>query len=320
MLISLGIALILVAGLGILALRALASRYEGAVNKASLLDNGARTSQTTVTGPLNYLLIGSDLRSFDPQAGQRSDTIVIVHIPAGLKKAYLISVPRDLLVDIPSDPDTGYQGGKDKINAAFQFGQAGSALLSQTLTNLTGVKFNGAAVVQFGGFKKVVDTLGGIEVCVDEDVTSIHTGYQFKVGCQRMDGAQALDYARQRYDLPEGDYDRQRHQQQILKAIAQKVTDAGLLTNPIKLDQVIRAIGGALTVDNNGVPLEDTVLALRGLRPDDLIGVKIPSHADNIEGTSYAVLDPPSEGLFAALRDGTLEQWAAANPSYVNAL
>ena len=122
MLISLGIALILVAGLGILALRALASRYEGAVNKASLLDNGARTSQTTVTGPLNYLLIGSDLRSFDPQAGQRSDTIVIVHIPAGLKKAYLISVPRDLLVDIPSDPDTGYQGGKDKINAAFQFG------------------------------------------------------------------------------------------------------------------------------------------------------------------------------------------------------
>ena len=93
-----------------------------------------------------------------------------------------------------------------------------------------------------------------------------------------MDGAQALDYARQRYDLPGGDYDRQRHQQQFLKAIAQKATDAGLLTNPIKLDQVIRAVGGALTVDTNGVPLEDTVLALRGLRPDDLVGVKMPSH------------------------------------------
>jgi LCP family protein required for cell wall assembly len=319
-LVAVGLALVLLAGLGFGGLRLLVERYNNAVNKASLLDEQSRAGQTTLTGPLNYLLIGSDLRSFDPGGGQRSDTIVVVHIPEGLKKAYLISVPRDLLVDIPADPDTGYAGGRDKINAAFQYGQASPALLSQTLTDLMGIKFAGAAIVQFGGFKKVVDTLGGIEVCVDENVTSIHTGYQFKVGCQTMDGAQALDYARQRYDLPDGDYDRQRHQQQILKAIAQKVTDAGLVTNPIKLDQVIRAIGGALTVDTNGASLEDTVLAMRNLRPSDLVGVKVPSHADNIDGTSYAVLDPPSDGLFDALRDGTLDQWAAANPSYVNAL
>jgi LCP family protein required for cell wall assembly len=310
---------VLAAGVGVIGLRVLAERYDSAVNKASLLDARARSGRS-LAGPLNYLLIGSDLRSFEPEGGQRSDTIVVVHVPARLDKAYLISVPRDLLVDIPADPDTGYAGGRDKINSAFQYGRASPALLSQTLTDLIGITFNGAAIVQFGGFKRVVDALGGVDVCVDNETTSIHTGHHFAVGCQRMDGAQALDYARQRYGLPGGDYDRQRHQQQILKAIARKVRDAGLLTNPIKLDRVIRAIGGALTVDTNGVPLEDTVLALRGLRPDAMVGVEVPSHADNLDGTSYAVLDPPSADLFAALRDGTLDRWVAANPGFVNSL
>jgi LCP family protein required for cell wall assembly len=316
-LLVLGLALLCLVGLGLVGLRVLASRYEGAVNRASLLDADARTSQPALTGPLNYLLIGSDLRATDPGGGQRSDTIVIVHIPAGLRRAYLISVPRDLLVDIPADPAAGYEGGTDKINAAFQYG---NELLSQTLTHLIGVKFTGAAIIDFAGFRKVVDALGGVEVCVDTAVTSIHTGRVYEVGCREMTGSEALDYARQRYDLPDGDFDRQRHQQQILKAIARKVTDAGMLTNPVKLDQVIRAIGGSLTVDTNGVPLSDVVLALRGLRPDDLVGVRLPSHAENVEGTSYVVLDAAATGLFAALRDGTVEQWAAANPAYVNAL
>ena len=97
--------------------------------------------------------------------------------------------------------------------------QAGARLLSATLHRLTGIRFDGAALIDFSGFRKVIDLLGGVQMCVDTEVRSIHTDRVFPPGCQQMDGAQALDYVRQRYDLPGGDYDRQRHQQQLLRAM-----------------------------------------------------------------------------------------------------
>ncbi|WP_443094361.1 LCP family protein [Phytohabitans rumicis] len=303
--------LLLLAGAGGVGLQVIVERYQRAVSQERLLDEAARRNRSTVSGPLNYLIIGSDLRAANPAGGQRADTIVIAHIPAGLDQAYLISVPRDLQVEIP-----GY--GTDKINAAYQFGRA--QLLSATLTRLIGVPFDGAAIIDFSGFRHVIDLLGGVTICVDHQTRSIHTGRLFTVGCQTMSGAMALDYARQRYDLPAGDYDRQRHHQQILKAIMTKATDAGMVTNPLKLDGLIRAVGSSLTVDTNDVPLEDLIFALRGLRADGLVGVQIPSHPDMINGTSYAVLDDPADGLFAAISRADLAGWAAANPRWINNL
>ncbi|BCB86020.1 hypothetical protein Psuf_033330 [Phytohabitans suffuscus] len=91
----------LVSTAGVVGLRALVSRYERSVAHERLLDDAARQRGTAVSGPLNYLLIGSDLRANDPQDGQRADTIVIAHVPAGLGQAYLVSIPRDLRVQIP---------------------------------------------------------------------------------------------------------------------------------------------------------------------------------------------------------------------------
>ena len=175
----------------------------------------------------------------------------------------------------PSRPRNGFGGGQDKINAAYEHGgggQAGTRLLSATLTRLTGIRFDGAALIDFSGFRKVIDLLGGVQMCVDTEVRSIHTNRVFHIGCQQMNGAQALDYVRQRYDLPGGDYDRQRHQQQLLQAMLDRAGEANLRSNPVKLDQVIRAVGGSLTVDTNGVPLEDLLLALRALPADALRG------------------------------------------------
>ncbi|WP_089011976.1 LCP family protein [Micromonospora inositola] len=289
--------------------------------KEELLDPAARQRRTDLSRALNYLLVGSDHRSGASAEDQRSDTILIVHVPAGMRQAYLISIPRDLLVAIP--PAAGNGGSQDKINAAYEHGgggQAGARLLSATLTRLTGIRFDGAALVDFSGFKEVIDLLGGIRMCVDTQVRSIHTQTLFTPGCQQMNGARTLDYVRQRYGLPGGDYDRQRHQQQMLRAVLDKAGETHLRSDPVKLDQVLRAVGGSLTVDTNGVPLEDLLLAFRSLPADALQGVQVPSYPQTIDEVSYVVLDNGGNGLFDAVRGTRLPEWVGANPRWVNRL
>ncbi|MCI4063313.1 LCP family protein [Micromonospora sp. R77] len=311
----------MLAGVAVAGLHWLTGRYDRTVVKEQLLDPIARTRRTDLAGPLNYLLIGSDHRPGADADDQRSDTVLIVHVPAGTEQAYLISVPRDLLVAIPPAGDWG--GGPDKINAAYEHGGGGAGgarLLSATLARLTGIRFDGAALVDFSGFKQVIDLLGGIRMCVDTQVRSIHTKTLFTPGCQQMDGARALDYVRQRYDLPGGDYDRQRHQQQMLRAVLDKAGQTHLRNDPVKLDRVLRAVGGSLTVDTNGVPLEDLVLAFRSLPADALRGVQVPSYPQTIDGVSYVVLDNGGGGLFEAVRGARLADWAGANPRWVTRL
>ncbi|MFI7608579.1 LCP family protein [Micromonospora sp. NPDC049366] len=299
-------------------LRALTDRYDRTVLKEQLLAPDARAGRTDLSGPLNYLLIGTDRRPNDTNPEQRADTILVVHVPAGLRQAYLVSIPRDLLVTIPAG--SGYRGGQDKINAAYEHGgggESGAQLLSSTLSRLTGLRFDGAALVDFAGIRQVVDLLGGVRMCVDGEVRSIHTNRVFTPGCHQMSGAEALDYVRQRYDLPGGDYDRQRHQQQLLRALLDRASETRLRNNPVKLDQVIRAVGGSLTVDTNGVALEDLLFALRGLPPDALRGVQVPSYPQVIDEVSYVVLENGGNGLFDAVRGSAMPAWVGANPRWV---
>jgi LCP family protein required for cell wall assembly len=229
---ALALAVVLLVGTGFVVTKTLINRYESSVGRDVLLDPGARDDAGAgsrysgfrqLAGPLNYLLIGSDLRESNPGAGQRSDSIVIVQVNRTLTGAHLISIPRDLMVEIPAhEGESGtaegseFPGSEEKINAAFDYGGGGSGgvrLLSATLTQLTGMRFDGAAVIDFGGFQQAIDALGGVTLCVENPVRSIHTDRMFVAGCQVMDGAAALDFSRQRYGLPDGDYDRQKHQQ-----------------------------------------------------------------------------------------------------------
>jgi LCP family protein required for cell wall assembly len=326
-----GTALVVLATGSAVGLRLLVDRYDHAVHKAVLLDPGVRVSPTSngggldlgvspVSGPLNFLLLGSDARDTDP-GNARSDSIILVHVPASMDRAYLISIPRDLRVQIPADQAHGYSGGYEKINGAFNHGGGGITgfqLLSKTLNQLIGVKFDGAGIIDFSGFQAVVNLLGGVDMYVDEETRSIHTGTVYHVGYQHLRPWQALDYVRQRELLPDGDYDRQRHQQQFLKAVLQEAMSQGIATNPIKLDQLIRAVGSSLTVDTNGVSTADLVLALRDVKPAGLVGIKVPSAPTMIGGISYVVADPLASGLYQAIVSDTLDAWVAANPSWVN--
>jgi LCP family protein required for cell wall assembly len=328
-----GVILLVAAAGGVAGIKLLIIRYDTAVHKAALLDPDARDQTVTnagglvtdaMHGPLNYLLLGSDARDTIPGMGQRSDTIIVVHIPRSMDRAYLISVPRDLRVAIPADRSLHFRGSTEKINAAFNYGGGGTGgfrLLSRTLTSLIGIRFDGAAIIDFDGFRRVVQLLGGVHMCIDETTRSIHTGTVYRKGCGLLKPWQALDYVRQRETLPGGDFDRQRHQQQFLKALFTEAEKQGIATNPIKLDKILRAVGSSLTVDTNGVPLERLVLSLRSVKPSGLVGVRLPSYPQMLGGTSF-VLPYRSKvtALYRAIADDSLDRWVNANATWVNKL
>ncbi len=329
-LIATGTALVVLAAGTVIAALTLAHRYDSAVNHAPLLDPGSRVQPSAgavpahIVGPLNFLLLGSDARPNDTVDGQRSDTIIILHIPASMNRAYLISIPRDLRVAIPADPDLDFRGSTEKINGAFNYGGGGIGgfqLVSKTLTQLTGVRFDGAAIIDFQGFQRVVSLLGGVDMCDDAKTTSIHTGAVYEVGCQHLRPWQALDYVRQRKSLPNDDYDRERHQQQFLRAIFEEAGDQGLVRNPVRLDQFIREVGSSLTVDTNGVSVIDLALALRDISPSSLVGIRVPSYPEWIGGISYVLpYEDQAPALFRAVVDDTLDTWVNANPTWLNHL
>jgi polyisoprenyl-teichoic acid--peptidoglycan teichoic acid transferase len=186
---------LLLASLGSIAfLQAGLHTLNKSVHQENLLGNAApgalatesaapQLSGVSIAGPINILLVGVDTRP-DWNAGSHSDTIIIVHIPASHDRAYLVSLPRDTGVAIPADPATGYPGGNNKINAAFTFGSragkgyaGGFQLLANTIRQDYGITFNGGAIVDFNGFKDIVNKLGGVYMYVDETTTSIHHGY-----------------------------------------------------------------------------------------------------------------------------------------------
>jgi LCP family protein required for cell wall assembly len=350
---------------GLVGGRFLLARYAGGVRQAHLLggaaaplsvDNGL--GHTRINGPITLLLAGIDERDDDPDGGARSDSITIVHVPARHDRAYLISIPRDSRVTIPAYPKTGYPGGTNKINAAFAFGfgfdgtgnrAAGFELLGLTIKQLTGISFNAGAIINFDGLQSVIDAVGGVNMCVDEETTSVHIGQDatgrvkvpyrhalpddhlvtvpgvrpqvYHVGCQSFAGWRALDYVRQRYLIPDGDYGRQRHQQQLITALAKKISTTGMLADPLAADRVMRSLGRAVTFDGNGVSLTDWGFALKGIDPNAITMVKTNGGEYNgqvIDGQDFEILTDTSRELFTAVRDDTLNAFVAAHPDWVN--
>lgn len=235
----------------------------------------------------------------------RADSIVIVHINAAHDQAFLVSLPRDAEVAIPPYPKTNFAGmSAEKINAAFAMGATkngapdpspegrgrGAELTAMTIDQLVpgGIDFNAVFILNYDGFLSILKVLGGVEMCVDEEVWSIHydrngkkvypdlpdgVGKYYKVGCYPMQDWEALDYARQRH-LPDGDYGRQRHQQQLIKAIIKRMTTVGVLTDVGKLLDLQKAAGDLLTMHLGGIAPEEWIYTLRLLGSDDLVMIK----------------------------------------------
>lgn len=344
-----GAFLLLVSG-GLVALGQWAlSRYE--LEQEDLLGDSGEAYGEDIEGPLDILLVGIDTRPNRPDEPARADTIMILHMDRDLEQGYLISLPRDVLVDIPAFPETGFAGGHDKLNAAMFHGSEqlageempdlprGFSLLARTAGDLTGITgWDAGAVIDFEGFVGVVDTLGGVRVELDERIVSRHRqpdgshrplrpdgdGFEgpqavYEPGVHQLEGWQALDVARQRYGLEEGDFDRQQNQRRLVGAIISKAVSREVVTNPVMLDRVVRAAGDSLVFDGRGSRAINFAFALRHLRPESLtmIGLSATS-VEAGEGYLGEELEPAAYDLFGALREDRLAEFLAANPEFTD--
>ncbi|MEV0094798.1 LCP family protein [Streptomyces sp. NPDC050738] len=260
----------------------------------------------------DWLLIGSDSRSsltaqerkdlhVGNDEGLNTDTIMILHY--GENGPYLVSIPRDSYVSIPGH-------GKNKINSAYAIG--GAKLLTRTVEEATGLHLDHYAEVNFGGFVNVVDSLGGVRICVPAG--GLHdekSGADFDAGCQQMNGRQALAYARARYSDPEGDLGRVKRQQQLVSAIAHQALTPSVLLLPWNLIPFLSASLDALTVaEGTGLfDLGRMGWQMKHIADGDGTTTTVPvsSTGTEIPGIGDVVLwnDADARELFTALQDDT---------------
>ncbi|MEU7823349.1 LCP family protein [Catellatospora sp. NPDC049133] len=304
-----------------------------------------------IKGPLNMLILGRDTREEQKGSPPHGDVVMILHVDKDLTSAYLTSLPRDLVVDIPAFTPSRFGGERSKLTHALTYGARvpgsgskwnlaqGFQLLAKTVSKYTGIaRFDAGAIISFGGYVRLINAIGGVDIYVDQKVVSIHRrpdgvhratcrgcahGYSgprmtYNVGTRHMNGWMALDYARQRY-ITGSDYARQRHQRQLIKAMLTKVLSGDLLTDPTKLDDVLGALGETFTFDGRGRKPSEFAYALRNIRPANLTLVGLPG-SGVFSGGAYRGerLDAVQSTYFAALRADKLDAWTKSHPKLVN--
>ncbi len=225
---------------------------------------GLNTRPERTSSAVNYLLVGSDTRegltkaelkalkvgSVKTAAGKRSDTIILVHISKDRDKATIISIPRDTFAEIPAYRDKNGNARPSvysKLNSSFNWG--GAPLLVETLESMTGLRIDHYIEVNFVGFARMVDSLGGIEVCTTRDINDPKSYLILTKGTHTLNGIEALKYVRTRDFDGMGDIGRMQRQQQFMSSVLRKATSAGVLLNPVKLLNFLNSALAAVTTD-----------------------------------------------------------------------
>jgi LCP family protein required for cell wall assembly len=221
---------------------------------------------SNVSSGTNWLITGSDSRSglsrterdalhVGSDSGTlNSDSIMLLHMGSG--KPVLISIPRDSYVDIPGS-------GYNKLNAALGIG--GPALLIKTVESVTGLNINHYMGIGFGGLVSVVNSVGGVQMCLKSSVQDSYSGVNLKAGCQNLNGDQALAFVRDRHSFATGDLQRIQDQRAFLKALLNKGMSPGVYLNPFKALPFASTSASSMSVDK-GTSLLDLVQAAMALQ------------------------------------------------------
>ncbi|MFF9285554.1 LCP family protein [Streptomyces griseosporeus] len=262
----------------------------------------------------NILVIGSDSRSGDGNrkygkdtGTERSDTTILLHLSAGRNSATAVSIPRDLMVDVPSclkADGTRTEPMFAMFNYAFEMG--GSACTIRTVEGLTGVRVDHHMVVDFSGFKEMVDAVDGVEICLAEPIRDKAAKLRLPAGRVTLDGEQALGYVRARKSLGNGsDTDRMDRQQRFLAALVNKVRSDDVLLNPVKLYPVLDAATSSLTTDPDLASLRGLYQLVRGVRniPTERVQfLTVPRESYVYNANRDQLVEPEAERLFEQLR------------------
>lgn len=276
------------------------------------------------TSAVNYLVVGSDSRegltreeqrrlrtgSTKVAAGKRSDTMLLVHISKNRDRASIISIPRDSYALIPAWTDNS---GKErsavhsKINSAFAWG--GAPLLIKTLESMSDLRIDHYIEVDFTGFVRIVDALGGVEICTPRAIYDPKSHLDLEAGRHKLDGIDSLKYVRARSFDGTADLGRMKRQQQFVGTILREVTSAGVLLNPVKMTRLLNSAFDSVITDE-GLDRNDLLTLgkqLRNLSAKNVTTLTIPLKYYNYSknGVSAAVLWDPelSADLFTRLRE-----------------
>ena len=254
-----------IAVLAISAISALAfGTVTASINKIDVFSGIDKRPEKKSTA-MNYLLVGSDTReglskaelkalrvgSVATAAGKRSDTMLLVHISKARDKAVMISIPRDTFALIPEHTS---KSGKlipavySKINSAFNWG--GAPLLIQTIEEMTELKIDHYIEINFAGFARIVDSIGGVEVCTKKDINDPKSHLILEAGVHTLNGIESLKYVRTREFDGLGDLGRMQRQQAFMSAVLRKATSAGVLLNPVTMAGFINSSLSAVTTDS----------------------------------------------------------------------
>ena len=297
------------------------------------LDNRPKKESSAV----NYLIVGSDTREglsraeikrlkvggTEVAAGKRSDTMLLIHISKKRDKAAIISIPRDTYALIPEHTST--QGKiipatHSKINSAFNWG--GAPLLIQTFEEMSGLRIDHYIEVNFVGFVRMVDALGGVEICTKKDINDPKSHLVLPAGRHVLDGVDSLKYVRTRQFDGLGDLGRMKRQQEFAGAMLRKATSAGVLLNPITMVDFINSALDSVVTDKNLNQNDLLTLGkqLRNLSASNVRTLTIPLKYYNYSknGVSAAVLWDPilAPELFEKIKnDDALIERVKADPS-----
>ena len=312
------------------------SRLDGnltTIDFSAIGDDGTRTVRPIVDEDGNYtalniLLMGSDTRQGegndsgygDPDilSGARSDTTILLHVSADRSFATAVSIPRDTWITLPSCRRDGevVGGYESKFNAAFEM--AGPACTVKAVEDLTGLHIDHFAVIDFAGFKNVVDALDGVEVCMTTPVDDPQSGLQLPAGTSVVRGEQALAFVRARKTLADGsDLGRIKRQQQFLSSMIREVSSTQLLLNPVSLYGVLDAATASLTTDPNLGALDklrDLALSLRSLQPEQITFLTMP-WVPRGDGENVIVDPDKAPAVWESMRSDT--PWLAEKPARV---
>ncbi|MFF3291852.1 LCP family protein [Streptomyces sp. NPDC003023] len=265
----------------------------------------------------NILLLGSDTRSGEGNdeygrdeggGSQRSDTTILLHIAADHESATAMSIPRDLMVTVPScgKPDgSRTEEQMAQFNSAFQLG--GAACTIRTVEKFTGIRVDHHMVIDFRGFKDMVDAVDGVEVCLKEPIDDKAARLKLPAGPQTLHGEQALGFVRARKTLGNGsDTERMERQQQFLGALVKKVQSNGVLLNPTRLYPVLDAATKSITTDpglDSLRDLYDLTRSIRSIPTEKVQFLTVPRKPHSANPNRDELVQPEADQLFKSLRE-----------------
>jgi len=239
--------------------------------------------------PMNFLILGSDARGNEKA---RADTIILMHVDAKKKKAVLVSIPRDMRVQIPGK-------GYNKINAAHSYG--GSELMVRTVEDFTGFTIHHYVETDFDGFQKMVDALGGVEIYIEKPMNDKLANAFFARGYHTLTGPEALAFVRSR-KFPRGDFDRAKNQQTFLRALYKKAKEPTSLT---KLPKLIGIFAENSTTDLTSSELLSFASLIRSIPEENIETVTLEGTSKKIKGVSYVIPnDVKNKDILARIKEG----------------